>query len=105
MINDILDFSKLEAGKLTLKSIDFSVQAVIGGVVSLLGTSASAKGIQLEDSSSDQMPDWLKGDPNRIGRSCSISLGTPLNLPSRAPSASWRHIANCLGRSSKFAWR
>jgi signal transduction histidine kinase/ActR/RegA family two-component response regulator len=66
VINDILDFSKLEAGKLTLESIDFSVQAVIGGVVSLLGTSASAKGVRLEGSLSDQMPDWLKGDPNRI---------------------------------------
>src|SRR5450631_4440847 len=41
VINDILDFSKLEAGKLSLESIDFSLPAVIGGVVSLLGTTAS----------------------------------------------------------------
>ena len=66
VINDILDFSKLEAGKLTLESIDFSLQSVIGGVVSLLGTTASGKGVRLESSLSDQMPDWLKGDPNRI---------------------------------------
>jgi two-component system, sensor histidine kinase len=66
VINDILDFSKLEAGKLTLESIDFSLPTVIGGVVSLLGTTASGKGLRLESSLSDQMPDWLEGDPNRI---------------------------------------
>jgi PAS domain S-box-containing protein len=66
VINDILDFSKLEAGKLTLESIDFNLKTLIGGVVSLLGTAASGKGLQLESVLSDRMPDWLEGDPNRI---------------------------------------
>jgi PAS domain S-box-containing protein len=66
VINDILDFSKLEAGKLTLESIDFSVQAVISGVVSLLGITAHGKGLQLESSLSEVMPAWVNGDPNRI---------------------------------------
>lgn len=66
VINDILDFSKLEAGKLALESIDFSLQDVIGGVVSLLGTTARGKGLRLESSLANDMPLWLNGDPNRI---------------------------------------
>jgi PAS domain S-box-containing protein len=66
VINDILDFSKLEAGKLALETIDFSLQAVIGSVVSLLGNTASGKGLQLESSLIDDMPAWVRGDPNRI---------------------------------------
>ena len=66
VINDILDFSKLEAGKLAMESIDFSPQAVIGGVAALLGATASAKGLRLESSLADDMPAWINGDPNRI---------------------------------------
>jgi signal transduction histidine kinase/ActR/RegA family two-component response regulator len=66
VINDILDFSKLEAGKLTLESVDFSLQEVIGGVVSLLGVPAHGKGLRLESSLAEGMPAALKGDPNRI---------------------------------------
>ena len=66
VINDILDFSKLEAGKLTLESIDFSLQAVIGGVVSLLGANARGKGVQLESALGSDIPAWINGDPNRI---------------------------------------
>jgi two-component system, sensor histidine kinase len=66
VINDILDFSKLEAGKLTLESIDFNLQAVISGVVSLLGISAHGKGLQMESALGDGMPAWVNGDPNRI---------------------------------------
>jgi PAS domain S-box-containing protein len=66
VINDILDFSKLEAGKLTLEAIDFSLQTVIGGVVSLLGANARGKGLQLENALGSDVPAWMNGDPNRI---------------------------------------
>jgi signal transduction histidine kinase/ActR/RegA family two-component response regulator len=66
VINDILDFSKLEAGKLALESIDFSLRDVVAGVVSLLGAPAHGKGLQLEGTMSSDMPAWLNGDPNRI---------------------------------------
>jgi CheY-like chemotaxis protein len=66
VINGILDFSKLEAGRLTLECIDFSLQQVIGEVDSLLGTTARGKGLKLENSLTAEMPAWLNGDPNRI---------------------------------------
>jgi len=66
VINDILDFSKLEAGRLNLECIDFSLQQLIGGVDSLLGATARGKGLNLESSLTAGMPAWLNGDPNRI---------------------------------------
>src|SRR5207247_9291068 len=66
VINDILDFSKLEAGKLTLEAINFSLQTVVGGVVSLLGANARGKGLQLESAQTSEVPAWMTGDPNRI---------------------------------------
>jgi CheY-like chemotaxis protein len=66
VINDILDFSKLEAGRLALECIDFGLQQLIGGVESLLGTTARGKGLSLKSSLTADMPPWLNGDPNRI---------------------------------------
>ncbi len=47
VLNDILDFSKLEAGKLNLESVAFSVREVIQNVVDLLKLQAAAKGLRL----------------------------------------------------------
>jgi len=65
IINDILDFSKIEAGKLTLEHIDFPLNAILGGVQSLIGEQASAKGLTVE-LDTDDVPMWLRGDPTRL---------------------------------------
>ena len=66
VINDILDFSKLEAGRLSPEAIDFDLRHLIGGVGSLLDARARDKGLDLTVSLSPDLPQWLKGDPNRI---------------------------------------
>jgi signal transduction histidine kinase len=96
VINDILDFSKLEAGKLTLESIDFSLQAVIGGVVSLLGANARGKGVQLESALSSDIPAWINGDPNRIRQILLNLTGNAIKFTERGAvriAASHRELA------------
>jgi len=66
VVNNILDFSKLEAGRLAAESIDFSIEHLVGGVASLLGSKVRGEHPRLEISLSDAMPAWLNGDPNRI---------------------------------------
>jgi two-component system, chemotaxis family, sensor kinase Cph1 len=80
VINDILDFSKLEAGRLTPESIDFNLKQVIAEVSVLLGTTARAKGLELEVSLSVEMPDWLNGDPNRIRQILLNLLGNAIKF-------------------------
>jgi signal transduction histidine kinase/ActR/RegA family two-component response regulator len=96
VVNDILDFSKLEAGKLTLESIDFSLQAVIGGIVSLLDATASGKGLRLESSLASDMPAWVTGDPNRIRQVLLNLAGNAIKFTERGSvriAASHRDLA------------
>ena len=66
IIDDILDFSKVEAGKLELDSIDFSLRRAVGDVVELLGYQARDKGLELCFDVASDVPDDLNGDPARI---------------------------------------
>ncbi len=68
VINDILDFSKVEAGKLTIETIDFDLEKVLENVSDLIAEKASAKGLELVfhiDPTVDMHP---KGDPLRLGQ-------------------------------------
>ncbi|MFC3913191.1 two-component sensor histidine kinase BarA [Pseudaeromonas sharmana] len=66
IINDILDFSKLEAGKLTLEQIPFSLRDVINETMTLLAPSAHDKGLELSLRVDASVPDLLTGDPLRL---------------------------------------
>ena len=68
VVNNILDFSKLEAGRLKTETIPFSVKHSIGAIALLLGPKARDQGLQLETRVSDDIPEYLKGDPSRIGQ-------------------------------------
>ena len=68
MVNNILDFSKLEAGNVTPESIPFSLKHSVAAVVNLLGLKARGKGLRLETSVSEEIPEYLNGDPSRIGQ-------------------------------------
>ncbi|MCU7375549.1 response regulator [Paucibacter sp. O1-1] len=68
LINDILDFSKIEAGKLEVEIIDFELQRVLDDMQLLLEEKCAAKGLTLAIERSPGLPDWLRGDPLRIGQ-------------------------------------
>jgi PAS domain S-box-containing protein len=66
LINQILDFSKVEAGKLELESIDFSVREVVEDVVEMLAQKAGQKGLELACQVDPELPPRLVGDPERL---------------------------------------
>lgn len=66
IINDILDFSKLEAGKLQLEEIPFSLRDHLNETMTLLAPSAHDKGLTLSVRVDRQVPDLLLGDPLRL---------------------------------------
>ena len=66
IIDDILDFSKVEAGKLELESIDFSLRQTIDDAMDLLAYQAREKGLALQLDIAPGVPDALNGDPARI---------------------------------------
>ena len=68
ILNDILDISKVEAGKVVLESIPFEVNRLIENNISAIRTAATAKGVALALSADPDMPQFVIGDPLRIGQ-------------------------------------
>ena len=66
LLNDILDLSKIEAGKLSLESIDFSVQGVVKETVKLFALDAQSKGLSLATTMDEENILFAKGDPVRL---------------------------------------
>lgn len=66
LLNDILDFSRIEAGKLELEEIDFDLRALVDGAVSLVRVRSHDKGLNLVCEVDDEVPELVRGDPNRL---------------------------------------
>ncbi len=66
IIADILDFSKIEAGKMLLEEIPFSLRKELDLVREVFQPKASAKKLELEFRTDENVPDQLIGDPFRI---------------------------------------
>lgn len=66
IINEILDISKIEADKLVLEEIEFSIRDVLQKVIRLLSVKISQDNLELNCSISPEIPDILIGDPIRI---------------------------------------
>jgi PAS domain S-box-containing protein len=68
IINDILDLSKIEAGKLELEALDFDVRAVFEKTLDVLAGPAHERGLELVVACHPDVPDFLRGDPGRLGQ-------------------------------------
>lgn len=66
LINDILDYSKIEAGKIVLEEISFSLRGCIEDCFDLFVQSAGKKNIELLYHVDSKIPHMLKGDPTRL---------------------------------------
>ena len=66
LINDILDFSRIDAGKVALERIDFSVQDLLEDALAVVASSAYEKGLQLSVRLGEDVPDRVFGDPTRV---------------------------------------
>lgn len=80
VINDILDFSKVEAGKLDLECIDFSLRETIADALKLFAVRAQASGIELTGAVDPAVPDRLAGDPLRLRQVVVNLLGNALKF-------------------------
>jgi signal transduction histidine kinase/CheY-like chemotaxis protein len=66
IINDILDVSKLEAGKVDLEEIDFSLSTVVDDVVELLAPRAADRKLALAAFVDEGASRPFSGDPTRL---------------------------------------
>ncbi len=66
VINDILDFSKVEAGKVELDFIEFSLRDTLEESARSLAVRAHQKGLELTCEVEPEVPETLIGDPTRL---------------------------------------
>ena len=65
-INNILDLSKIEAGKMELDEVEFSVKKELDKAVSIISQTAKDKNIKLVEDYDDMIPHTLFGDATRF---------------------------------------
>jgi len=66
VLNDILDYSKIEAGKLSIENIPFSMHELIENSLNTIKTQAEEKGLHLLVDYESEVSDNFYGDPLRI---------------------------------------
>jgi len=68
ILNDILDFAKIEAGRVDVESIPFSLDDVLNNIVSVVGAKTEAAELELLLALPPRLPSALVGDPWRLGQ-------------------------------------
>jgi two-component system, sensor histidine kinase and response regulator len=66
LLNDILDLSKIEAGRLTIDSVNFNLQDEIESVSDIMAQRRADKNLELVFHIDSDDGLWLRGDPLRI---------------------------------------
>jgi signal transduction histidine kinase len=82
VINDILDLSKVEAGKVVLEAVEFSLDELMTRVFEIVGGPARDKGLELV-LDTDHLPARLVGDPTRLAQVLINLLGNAVKFTER----------------------
>ena len=83
LINDILDLSRIEAGRLVLEEVPFSLQEAIELAVSAVAPRVQAKHLELACDMSAALPDRFHGDPTRLTQVLVNLLGNAVKFTER----------------------
>jgi PAS domain S-box-containing protein len=66
VVNDVLDFSRVEAGRLRLECLPFSLEVVVAEALKVVAARAGEKELELISDLDPSVPDSLEGDPERL---------------------------------------
>ncbi len=68
IINEVLDFSRLEKGTLEIENSRFSVPDIVSHAVQSLAESVQEKGLELEVSIANSVPEFVYSDSHRLSQ-------------------------------------
>src|SRR5262245_48345581 len=80
VIDDLLDFSRIEAGKLGLDRVPFSLRAVVNDTLRSLALRAHRKGLELVGRIQPDVPDAVVGDAGRLRQVLTNLVGNALKF-------------------------
>ncbi len=80
VINDVLDYSKIEAGKLSIESVEIALREFLDEIVSMFSIQAEDKGLDLVCVIDHRISNDLLGDPLRLTQVLSNLLGNAIKF-------------------------
>jgi two-component system, sensor histidine kinase and response regulator len=83
ILNDILDYSKIEAGRLDIEAVDFSLEDVLRTAADLFSARAEEKGVELFIEMAPDIPARLMGDPLRLSQIVNNLVGNAIKFTSQ----------------------
>jgi HAMP domain-containing protein len=93
IIDDILDISKIEAGRMTLESIPFSLRSSLFSVLKTLAVKANQKKLDLIYNIENDTPDYLIGDPLRLRQVITNLIGNAVKFTTQGEVALETRVA------------
>jgi two-component system sensor histidine kinase/response regulator len=87
ILNDILDLSKIEAGRIELHAVHFSLRDCVASAVRTFHPVAQQKGLQLRPVVSEEVPDGVVGDPTRVRQVLLNLIGNSIKFTERGAVA------------------
>ncbi len=82
LVDDILDLSKVEAGKIVLENIRFSLIDFLNDFASLMKFQAKENGISFDIISKTKLPEFIFSDPTRLRQILTNIVGNALKFTS-----------------------
>lgn len=80
LIDDILDLSKVEAGKMLIEKVNFSLTEMLQDLTSLMTFKAKEKGIEFLLKSDTPIPEFVVSDPVRLRQIISNIVGNAVKF-------------------------
>ncbi|MBF0543979.1 MAG: response regulator [Candidatus Riflebacteria bacterium] len=80
IIDGLLDHSKIEAGKVDIAEIDFSISSLMTEVMDTFSLKAKQRDNLLTFKVDPSIPTWLKGDPNKLKQILFNLLGNAIKF-------------------------
>lgn len=97
LLNDILDLSKIEANKLDLAPVVFSISECIGAAVRMFEVPAKAKGLRLNAAIAPNIQDAVIGDPLRLRQVLVNLIGNAIKFTDSGSVSIKARTENCSG--------
>lgn len=83
IVDDILDLSKVEAGKLVVENIRFSLTELLADFSSLMGFKARENGIDFQIKGATPLPEFINSDPTRVRQILTNVVGNAIKFTER----------------------
>jgi signal transduction histidine kinase len=102
ILNDILDFEKIEAGRMTLEDIPFSVHNCAERALQVIEAEAGRKGIATSLRVEQSAPDAVSGDPHRLHQVLLNLLSNALKFTERGAITLTVAVRQRTGSNTEF---